>query len=485
MNTASKNNGKKASKANTTKRQEVAKIAQKASGRAAERIVRDSVSKQAADVMMSIVSPGLPSEVRFASSYTTGLTSVAQLKQPLGVRFGSSAGYLDTQYSSTGFVFRDPVRNAVLYDGNPAGDLIDYEVLFLRGGTEIADVSYYGNPGPMKMSYARPTNLCIFEAHGQKLGVGQANGNKNYIWSQANYTWAITQGGAVTRFYHVYKWTPKGETFIGQYTSSGTTTIANLQVTGYIRFEIYQADASNSLIMNEIPLAQAVALKFSCTGPVFRHLCVPEYESKSLSVEKVRTLAQGFLFTNTTPAIARGGKIATKQLPGDEPWYEYALNGYDAIALLSNADLRDASNGEYAFLKPTTISDLEMTDNVDTNSNGQLVVFGFDLDTSRAFLGYYAVLPTDASQSAQFTPLSNLEFESDDQWYQQAASTIDPKVFDEAIHSVAHVPQYDENPLHVKDIMNKVKEYAKKIGDGLVKYGPTAIEIGSALAALL
>ena len=485
MNNSKAVNSKKAIKANTTKRQEVAKIAQKVSGRAAERFVREKVSEQAIQVMTSIVSPGLPSEVRFASPYTTGLTSVAQLKQPIGVRFGASAGYLDTQYSSCGFVFRDPVRNVVLYDGNPAGDLINYEVLFLRGGAEIADTSYYGNPGPMKMAYARPTNLSVFDAHGQILGVGQANGNRNYIWSQDNYTWAITEGGAVSRYYHVYKWTPKGEVFVGQFTSVGSTAISTLAVNGYIRFEIYQADTSGSLIMNEVPLAQAVSLKFSCTGPVFRHLCVPEYESKSLSAEKVRTLAQGFLFTNTTPAIARGGKIAAKQLPGDEPWYEYALNGYDAIALLSNADLRDASNGEYAYLKPTTVSDLEMRDNVDTNSNGALVLFGFDLDISSAYLGYYAVLPNDASQSAQFTGLTNLEFESDDQWYQQAVSEIDPKVFDEAIHHVANILQYDENPLHAKDVMNKVREFAKKIGDGLVKYGPTAIEIGSALAAML
>jgi hypothetical protein len=315
------------------------------------------------------------------------------------------------------------------------------------------------------------------------LGVGLANGNKTYIWSQTNVSWASAVTGAATYAFVIFKWNPRGEQYVGTYSPANLNL---LQVTGYIRFEVY-TDVSGTYSINPIVgPANAVGLTFTINGPVFRHLSLVEYENKASTVEKIRVLSAGFLFTNTTPAISRGGKIAAKQFPGDEPWYEFALGGYDSIAKLVDADLRDATNGLYAFLLPTTVSDFEMTDFVDYDASaGALYKFAFDLDSVRSYLGYYAVMPSATGQSAQFVGLTNIEFESDDQWYGREVTRMNPKAFEDAVHLCSEFRQFYENPEHVKDIMNKVKSIAKTVGEAVVKYGPTAIEIGTALAALL
>jgi hypothetical protein len=449
------------------------------------------------EVIKSITLPGIKNDVRYSSAFTTGETSLSQLKQPLGVRFipPASTGdneyqpLLDTPESSCGFVFRDPVRNLVLYDANPTNEGFSYKVVFRVGnnGEETTNTIYTGSAGPLNIAYLEADTADYdYYPHGIISGVGLSNGNKTYIWCQSNFTWTMnaTSNNVVLL---AYKWTPRGEVFL--FATLAVNVTAQFKPHGYCRFEAYRISTvdAGAYMMNPITATEQFSLTYNATGAVWAHKALPQYDDKVTAVEKMRVLSQGLLFTNTTPDIARGGKIATKQLPGDEPWYEYAESGYDSFSKLSNVDIREASDGVYGYLKPTAISDFEMADNVDLNM-GTLCTYGFDLDSVRSYMGYYAVLPSAAGQSAQFTSLTNIEFETDDQWYSQGESKIDPSVFESAVHTVAKIPQYEENPLHLGNMLAYAKSFAGKVAKFIGDYGPTAMKIaevaGPMLAAL-
>jgi len=451
-----------------------------------------AVKAEVGEVMRSIMAPGVDNSIRFNSPYTLGPTALAQLHETTTVGSApSTVWYLDTKDSAFVSVFRDPVRHQVVYDPNPSNRTIHYDVMFDLGtstGQEIVSKTYTGPCGPLPIAYAQPDSLNVYAAHGPKLGVGISNGNKTYLWSQANYTW-LWNGTAAdgTQVIRVFKWTPRGEVCIGDFiksTFSGAGA-AGLHVDGYIRFEIYAKNAtSGDLVMNNIG-AQSIApeLQFSCTTGVFCHKSLPDYPSKCDAAEKVRMLSVGVLLTNTTAEQTRGGKICSKQISGEEPWYEYALRGYDSLARTANADLRDAINGVYGWLKPTTISDFEMTDLVDLNTSGTLMKFAFDLDSVRSYLAVYAVMAT--TFTAQITASANIEFESDDQWFQRGRSKIQTVVFEEALQACAGLPQFDENPTHMDDIMRNVRDYSGRVADAIIKYGPYAIKGAQLLAAVL
>ena len=443
--------------------------------------------KQMQEVMKSIMAPGLASDVRYSTSGIGGPTSVAQFTNPVDMTLDSATTDQLPAYESAAFVFRDPVRNMVFYDPNPASAFrqAKYALFFNRvsGETDVVDISYAGAPGPLEIAYAvLDEGISTFAPHGNFLGTGLANGNKTYVWNQTNYVWAATYtGGENMCLIRVYRWTPRGEVYVGEWADGNLSAITG---NGYVRFEAFHTGGLG--ITPTLANVDGLNLSFTIGSgkSVFCHRSLVQYEDKAASVEKVRILSQAMLVSNLTPEISKGGKIASKQLPGDEPWYEYAFGGYNAIARLVHADVRPAENGLYGYLKPTTIQDYEMTDYVDS-SDGVLVRFGFPLDSVRAYLGTYLSLPAIDGQNMQLTSLTNVEFESDDQWYQQGVSGCDSEVFSAAIRAVANQRQFDENPLHIDDIMKAVRGMTKKAVDLTLKYGPTALKVATFVGSLL
>lgn len=444
------------------------------------------MEKDISDVMLALAAPGLMSEVRLSSVFTTGPTSVAQLHETETVSFGTpvSGDALDSPGSSTAFVFRDPVRHSVIYNPNRSSNEYIYNAYFCQKDMVSAPSPFsdtlYRASGPIDIALWKSNASADWSPHGDTLGVGMDSAGYKYTWLQEDSSVDVVAD--VAGKLRVYKWHPKGSTFVEDFdTNAGVTATYLPPASGYYRFEIYNPGYTTQ------PLAN-LRMQMHGTGSIYEHHCLVNYDSKALSVEKVRILSAGLLFTNTTPAIALGGKIAQRQFPGDEPWYEYAELGYDSIAKLSNTDVREASNGGWGFLKPTTVTDLEMTDNVDVD-DGILCTFAFDLESPRAYLGYYAVLPandaTGAPLSAQITTSANIEFESSDQWYQTGTAKIVPDVFDRAIYAVGKIQQFDENPLHLKDVLGQVRKFSKVLASGIQKYGPMAVKLASAASAFL
>jgi hypothetical protein len=442
--------------------------------------------KQMERVMKSIMAPGLASDVRYNGAGVGGPTSLAQLTNPVDLEI-DSAGDLLPAYESSAFVFRDPVRNLVFYDPNPGTTHAKYDLMFNRvsGDSDVVSQSWAGNPGPVSIAYALINDSASstgFLPHGEVQGTGLANGNKTYIWSQENYVWAATYvSGPTDVLIRVYRWTPRGEIYVGQYTD--TTSFTSIAGNGYVRFETFNK-SSGEPSMNEVS-----GLQMSFTIPdgagVFCQRPLVQYENKASFVEKVRILSQSILVTNLTPEISKGGKIASKQLPGDEPWYEYAFAGYNGIARLVHADIRAADEGMYGFLKPTAVEDYSMLDYVDSNPAGELIRFAFPLDSVRAYLGTYLVLPSTDGQNFQVVSATNIEFESDDQWFEQAEAVIPNHIFDMAVKAVSHEMQFDENPLHLQDILNAAKTAAKRAVGATLKYGPTVMKVAGLVASML
>lgn len=400
----------------------------------------------------------------------------------------------------TGFMFRDPLRAAVIYKQIWGGDTPsswEYSALFnienqsyttLVEGGSVLDLK------PLQFS-----NTAGESPHGPVLccGVGPVGDNRVGVWCDGNATYPciLTFGAlaseapttALNLSYIIWRWTgghfvQYGKATVSIPTSSPVREVATFNVTqsGYYAVTVDSAlfaslgdDAPDFTIDMKYVANIACAFCHSPIGDIFPY--------NAAQINGIRTLAVAGLLRNEASPLNQQGNLVMLQASRDQDWYStYAGQGdnfYDYV--FSRASEKDflLRNGGYCYLKPTGPNDLAWINDIKHGapsqggsgvSAGTIDSMWFPLNNDSDYLIFAASCNNTSGGDCIFKMRWACEYKTENNWVDTLPPTVDPKAFEDAIETLSVMQQFFENPMHWKNIWKTVKDVAKK-GPQIIK----------------
>lgn len=471
----------------------------------------DLQSDRAVVIAESIALPSLNTPVRWSSQFNDDKTAIAAPWSRVSVPWSTTSGDVD----AIAFVFRNASRAMVMSDANVAGDAYSY---LCQGSVQTSDAAASLpattwtafssatatglGPGavlPLFMPIALSSNA-DYSPHGPALLAGSDNkkGGSRFFWIDfdatftANITWNGT--GAAVKL-RVDMWSPDGitEGVYNTLLTSGVDTVTNfINGGGYFTFKL--------VVMNvptvNISTVTVNSATIAGSGLVMRHLPIKDYITNAPAAQAVRVTAASLMYTNEAAPLQRQGKITGYQSPQSSHWTDFYNNNsvgfnFDTVSSSQGSMTLAADLGIYGYLKPTQPRDFAFQSDVDFEGS-VLTDSYYSLNHGTAFLIVVAQISNILGRDAFWTVCHGVEYQTKDVWREIEVPFDDYRIFDSALAHVKELPQWTENPLHFKTIVNAIRSNVGKVMNGLlstgkrilvggvdaaVKYGPRFIQL--------
>jgi len=252
--------------------------------------------------------------------------------------------------------------------------------------------------------------------------------------------------------------------------------------------------ASVNTTMAISDVAGTLRSSISGAASVMCHRTIKDYVNNVASCQKARVLGASLMYSNFAPLLNKQGAIYSVQLTNETCWKDL-IGDATAVSSYRLSDMRQINNGAYGFLKPGSQMDFSERCNVSVNEF-TIVDSYWPLklgpDNSGSYLLMYAIVDQAVSRNAIWTYSNSVEFQTTNQWFQVAVSRMDPLVCTEVLAKIKDMPQFHENPTHIRDIYNSIRgvlgkgargvaKYTPKIMRGLERYGPSIIKAAEML----
>jgi hypothetical protein len=217
---------------------------------------------------------------------------------------------------------------------------------------------------------------------------------------------------------------------------------------------------------------------------VMAHLPIPDFPKNVSSVESLRIIGASLMYSNTESVLERQGSIVAKQIPQEVPWTNF-LTSTNNLAALNKSVKMEIKNGMYAFLKPAKELDYTTIRTVGKNSTGEVNSSGFPLRPDHSYIAMRATITDPSGKDGYFTVAAGLEFATMDTWRPTQPPATPSVVYKAAIEHVKDVPQFHENPTHLKEIFGKILSVVNGGISAVRKYGPTVVKTAESLAPIV
>jgi len=204
----------------------------------------------------------------------------------------------------------------------------------------------------------------------------------------------------------------------------------------------------------------------------------------------VRVIGSSLLMMNQTANLNLNGGILQRQMDGSVPFWSFLTTnsgaavvasnsiGYGYLATFPGCDKRGADDGSYAWRKPCGPKDWDWHRDSAVNSAGGLMATGYDLDNFPSYIAWTMRSLTSA-EVFEITVALKLEATTTDQTRDQQVAFGDPLNIMELQSYIREAPQFDCNPLHLRDIARAVLKGMKLLGKA---HGSTAGNVVSELS---
>jgi hypothetical protein len=461
-------------------------------------------NEQMALVVGMITDPEDFDPVRMRDQYSVAKTAITKPKSNYKILWDPKSTEADpTQLPKSdwaAFIFRDPIRSAVIYTINSttAPNFL-YEAIFNFGNnsktTPIAKTESKDIKPVLMQSTAANTN----EIHGPYLGCGEAQGKVGF-WidgdgtNPADVTFTFTMVTGQTQVagekmgITPYKW--QGGIWLERTTIFGTTLAspnttftASLSVTesGYYAFFINAAGVTLNYDVGFVYTGKCAT--------VWAHFPMGDiFPYNVAQINGLRTLAVGVLLKNEASPLTQQGNLIMLQASGSEDWYEtYAAQNtkfYDYC--FDTASEKDflLKDGGYAYLKPTSEGDLafilDIKHGLTGGGYGSVSSLWFPLEGQSDYLIFAASAAVSGAGDCVLKIRWAVEFKTQNNWLETLPPEVLPAAFSDGMEAVASMQQFFENPWHWKDIFRTIGKVAKVGAPILAQLGPYGVA-GSAV----
>lgn len=221
----------------------------------------------------------------------------------------------------------------------------------------------------------------------------------------------------------------------------------------------------------------------------FGHFALPQLLNEISKIVEFRVNGASILVSNTSPIIDIQGNIAGGVVPKKKSWMKMAKwatgdNMITPIVALPDKFVGKASKGIYGFIKPSSEESFDYKAYWTVGPTG-ITDSKYPIEEEEDFLIVGIVVNQAEGRSFLVTMDTQLEFTTDSQWKETRIPNFSRNVVDAAMVALRNVPSWHENPTHFKDIANKIGSILKTVVNGIVKYGPGAINVAKTVGALL
>lgn len=451
--------------------------------------LRDAISQisksEAAAVTAALALPGETNPIRMRDEYSAAKTAVAAPFSKTKLNWASTAG-LGKQLPDevTGFfIFRDVLRNVVIYQRNPTNQpwayiwIRAFLTASLAGDTVFQSTVQGMDCNPMAAYPSDDTTTYPYRPHGNMLFGGKAEDNR-FIWidsvTGALSACTIVYGGDPGTFagaIDLIRWDNDKEVIVSSTnTVAGTSSYAiAVPSSGYYRLHVCSLNENNF----------QVTVTGTCA--CWEHHYLPGFWDNAKKITSIRMLALSFLLKNQASPLNKQGNCVAVQIGKGENWTKFAQPGatnntfYDT--LLSRGGGKDMllMNGMYGFLKPSDNSNLEMKtpivlDNLITQTQ-------FDLCNNADYIAFAANCTTADGRDCYFNMDAHVEYTTGDTWTDISPPTALPESWEAGIEALASMEQFYENPVHISSIFKSIGKFAK-IGSRVLSLFPTTAILG-------
>jgi len=325
---------------------------------------------------------------------------------------------------------------------------------------------------------AAATNNSDYSPHGDVLYCGAAEGDRGrFLWLDEC---SVTIAGTITVFeeldYTFQMFLYQDGQVVPALTAEDTATIdgpfskiITVERPGYYSFWVTATKACNFAFANCF---------IDGNKSVWCHRPLPDFSINGPATQGIRINAVSMMYTNEAPIMEKQGKIVAYQVPEGKSWTGF-INNFDNASRANGSSLMVAASGAYAWLKPTKPEDFNFMNEVEY-AQSNLINSAFPLKPQSAFLMLYTQINEADGQSGYYTFGYGIEYQTTDVWRVIAESAYNATLYSEVMAQLKTMPQYAENPLHIKDMVAG----AKKIAAGIVKYAPKAIKLAETIATL-
>jgi len=433
------------------------------------------------NLLGSIIDPFNSEPVRYpiTSGRETAINKIFTV-EAAGAASDSGSGATQPLVPNCGFavVRRDPRCATIKYDASNSARTSTYAAIF-ENSTSGLSGSFPGNNlagqrvtpvkmiwtgvgfqrhGPEQYMWIDPDGVVRFwidvEVSGTSTSIARFLGlapTNSYVLSATVY-----RGGVVTEFITTQNASGSGEYFV------------TLPV-GYPGYWAFQFKTAIGIAQTTVTFDVITNCPWSA-----RHLALSQFSSQIQDLDRIRINSASVLYSDRTSAFITQGNIVTFQ-GTSEAWTNHVgfntgavglgINNYSVVSGYNNAKKGPYKNGRYNFLKPTGEQDFEMLDLGD--ASGQ---YKYPPPISFEDEGDYLVVMFDASTiasgnaiSGEWTFCYHVETETESQWRETKPPTINPVVMLDVFWVLAGASQDYENPKHLAQIWNWVRQNAGQL----------------------
>lgn len=429
--------------------------------------LKPKISNAYEALLLSIAMPKEFPPLRLGAGLASYQTAVANPFEVVKPGFGAIASGVSTADLTCAFCFRDPYRFLVTWISHPAP--ADWEY---RGSSTFAQVSGQF----MALQFPPLAWFSGVKAHGDAIFPGRLDGNRrNYIWLEQGQTITFTSLAVNAVTLAPYRYDTDGTTngLAGFGLAGGGTQVFAASVEGYYAFDVNAA-----LITG---FSCNITVQSNGTPGTWGHRSIPFGYQNGPSMDAVKMYAVSLMYTNTAAPIYRQGKLTAVQIPRRRDWRDFT--SYDAVASVKDAYIDAAVDGYYGFLKPTQFEDLNFKDQNEIEA-GRLEYAYFNLEANSDYLGLAISITTPEGRDGYLTICSALEYRTNDQFREVRFPDVTSSVVSTAMNLACRLPQHHENPFHMSDIFDWIKETASNIWEGFKTALPKVVDTAEKVARI-
>lgn len=419
------------------------------------------------EVVYALSDPENGALIRMRDEYTVTPTAMARpfargdltwARQPTETGFAQ----LDKQYQMM-FLFRDAMRNHILYDPNPNSLRWKYQWMqALPGDNAFLTASVINDIQPVA---GKVTDDSQWKPHGDILWSGIYDG-KHYIWIdtpvgeveksrvEVGFNADPGTGGVI----ELYRYNGGKDELVGSTPTVAGQTAYALDIpyssSDYYRVRVaYGPGVSGSIFIVSTGLS-------SC----WCHREVPSYSDNSSSIEAIRIQSSSLLIRNTSSSQFAQGSLGWVQIGKQVDWtlVSTSADPYEFIGQYSSFKEFYLRDGGYGYIRPEDSEDFDMRyyfqQNRDLEKTG-----GFPLVPFSSYVCVVMKCDSDEAKAITYRTYSIVEFVTNNEWLDRAIPSISPKAWTAGVEMLVQIPQFHENPLHLAGILNAIRKGASII----------------------
>lgn len=213
-------------------------------------------------------------------------------------------------------------------------------------------------------------------------------------------------------------------------------------------------------------------------GNAWSHTCADGIPMELAKMGDMRETATSLLLTNATPEIYKEGLVTACQMAGSVNWLDIAIMT-DPFKFVSSQNgclvPTDVAKGLYTYLRPINITDYDFRKQVDTNTV-DINRAGPLADDDDSFMVVVVKVSDVTKQVFNIVATDVYEYRSNSQQDSIDFSNMTVTENQVAFDHLRTIPQFTENPTHIREIWAAIKKVGIQVLHGLKTAAPYIIE---------